>query len=1162
MLRRMLSFSCFCIALSTTLSAQILPVGSIDGTVKDPTSALVPSVQIVLKNTKTGVTSSTTTNDSGYFFFRLVNPGTYEVSAEHAGFKKALQQVSVRVGMRSTADFTLEIGAVSQSLQVTTRAPLLETSTSGISRNVEQRAITNVPLMDRNVLMLINLAPGITNNTPTGNTNGLIDIDNVSYTSANGANNRENEFLMDGIPNNVTDRVAYIPTVDDVQEFTVQTNSLDAEYGHGGGMYVNVTSKGGTNEFHGALWEFDRNNIFNANTFFANKNGSPRPVLRFNQFGLTSGGPIIKDKLFYFFTYEGLRQRTPTTYRFTVPTDLQRQGNFSQTYDKNGNLMQIADPLTTCGTGNNPACAVDSNGKPIYTRQLFSGNIIPTGRINPVAAAVISRYPNPTSNGDPFTGANNYFAQVPAPYDGSNYSLRIDPNFHQHHLFVRWSHNSGFPGTPTPWDIGGGVGQLEGNSRAQTSLGLSDVFTVSPTMAITAQLGFTRWTQIGTHPTFDPATLGFPSSLVSQLQQQEFPQFQIQDMYYIGASEGKWYEHTNTYSFNFGAIETKGSHNMKWGFQGQVKQNNSVPANRPAGQYFFDRGFTQPDPFIPGTASGNGIASFLLGYPSATSTSHVDLRTATATQSPYYGWYFQDDYKVTSNLTLNLGVRYDIILGATERYNHSALGFDPSIVSPIAAAAQTAYALNPIPELPVADFNALGGLMFATDKNRRNAVTDWSNLAPRIGLAYRLPHNTVLRAGFGIFYSGWWQPFTNSTGYAASTDMETSLDGGLTPANTLSDPFPSGLIPPTGSSLGAATLLGTSFSFYDYWRKNIRNYRWNFGFQHAITKDLQLEVNYVGQHATDLSTSTSAGDAGRVLNGSWNGTGGTFDQKYYSLSSRLSDKVPNPFYGLISAASPLGQSTITVGQLLEPFPEFGGLSLIRETGGAPQFGYNGGTSYYNSLQVSALQRLSHGLSAQLAYTYSRSIETLHYIEPSDPAPSKMIGQFDNPHRVSIGAVYELPFGHGQAFKSDLSAVNMLIGGWQWSSMFIYQSGYAWPLPPALATGSSPSISNSSIAHWFNGAALQVLPAFTARRNPYYWDNLRSPAINNWDMALIKDTPVYKERVTLEFRCEMLNAFNRVWFGGLDTNPLSATYTQLTSQANNPRYIQFGLKIIY
>ncbi|MCL5671078.1 MAG: carboxypeptidase-like regulatory domain-containing protein, partial [Acidobacteria bacterium] len=235
MLRRLLFCSCFCIALSVTLSAQILPVGSVDGTVKDPSGALVPGVKIVLKNKGTGVTSSATTNDSGYFFFRLVNPGTYEVSAEQAGFKRGLQQVSVRVGMRTTADFTLEIGAVSQSVHVTTRAPLLETSTSGISRNVGQRAITNVPLMDRNVLMLINLAPGITNNTATGQTNGLIDIDNVSYTSANGANNRENEFLMDGIPNNVTDRVAYIPTVDDVQEFTVQTNALDAEYGHGGG---------------------------------------------------------------------------------------------------------------------------------------------------------------------------------------------------------------------------------------------------------------------------------------------------------------------------------------------------------------------------------------------------------------------------------------------------------------------------------------------------------------------------------------------------------------------------------------------------------------------------------------------------------------------------------------------------------------------------------------------------------------------------------------------------------------------------------------------------------------------------------------------------------------------------------------------------------------
>jgi len=1154
---------CFCFGLLALLSAQVLPVGTVDGTVKDPSGALLTGIKVSLTGLDTGVSRDATTNDSGYFFFPLVNPGRYEVAAERTGFKKGTQQIVVRTGIRSTADFTLELGAVTESVQVTGAAPLLETSTSAVSRNVTQRVVTDMPLLARNVLMLINLAPGITNNSPTGSTNGLIDIDNTSYTSASGANNRTNEFLMDGIPNNVSDRVCYIPTLDNVEEFTVQTNALDAEYGHGGGMFVNVSTKSGTNEFHGSLWEFLRNDKLNANSFFANKAGSkadgtpvsPRPVFRFNQYGLTAGGPVVKNKVFWFFNFEGLRQRTPTTYRFTVPTALQRTGDFSQTLNPQGALMQIADPLTTTS--------------PLSGARIpFGGNKIPADRINPISANIIARYPTANLPGDPNSGANNYFSQVPAPYDGENYSARVDPNIGRHRLFARWSHNQGFPGTPTPWDIGGqGVGALEGNNRAQNSIGLSDAFTVSPTMVITGQVGYTRWTQEGTHPSFDQTTLGFPASLVSQMQQTIFPTITNSDMYYIGTSEGQWFEHTNTYSYNVGVTKIKGSHAMKFGFQGQVKQNNSVGANRPGGQYTFDRGFTQPNAYSSGNIFGNGIASFLLGYPNGsgnTGLNYVSLRALTAPQSPFYGWYFQDDFKVTPKLTLNLGLRYDLLLGVTERYNQSNLGFDPNPENPIAAQAKAAYAANPIPELPVANFQVNGGLFFATPDNRRNQVADKTNWQPRVGLAYRIFPKTVLRTGFGMFYSVWWQPFVNTTGFASQTEMLSSLDGGLTPANTLSNPYPNGFVKPTGASQGLATLLGTGLTPYDYWRKNIANYRWSFGFQHEITKDIQVEVNYVGQHAAHLFLSTGAADsANRIISGgTGNGTGGTFYQSYYSLGSRLNVKVPNPFYGLIPvSAGSLGASTITVAQLLQPFPQFASIAINRNSGGSGPYKTDGGTSDYHSLQVSAIKRMSHGLNMQLAYTFSKQIEELRYTEPSDPALARTIGQFDNPHRVSTAIIYELPFGTG-SLKSGVGAVDKLIGGWQWSAMYIYQTGAAVALPAAIATGTSPDRSDATIDHWFNGASMTVMPAFTARRIPWYWPGLRVPAINNWDMSFIKNTWVYKERVKLQFRCEMINAFNRVWFGGLVTNPSAATYTMLTSQANPPRNIQFGLKLTF
>lgn len=1127
------STSLLLIVLATALTAQVLPVGTVDGTVTDATGGALPGIKVTLRNIDTGVARDTETNDAGYYFFPLVNPGRYESIVEKIGFKRGVQELAVRTGIRSTADFALQLGQVTDSVQVTGEAPLLETSTAAVSRNISQRTVNDMPLLARNVLMLINLAPGITNNAPTSNTTGLIDIDSVSYTSASGANNRTNEFLMDGIPNNVSDRVAYIPSVDDVEEFTVSTNALDAEYGHGGGMYVNVVTKGGTNDFHGNVYNFFRNDKLNANRFFSNKAGSPRPVFRFNQYGLTAGGPVIKNKVFWFFNFEGLRQRTPTVYRFTVPTALQRTGDFSQTRNVAGVPFQIADPLTTTPAG---------------ARTLFPDGRIPANRLNAIARNVLARYPAANLPGDPNTQANNYFSEVPAPYDGENYSVRIDPNIKRHRLFARWSFNQGFPGTPTPWDIGeGGIGALEGNNRAQTSIGVSDAFTVSPSMVITAQAGFTRWTQQGTHPNFDQTTLGFSPSIVSRMQQNIFPRFNIADSYYIGASEGRWYEHTNTFSFNFGITKNWGSHNMKFGFQSQVKQNNSQGAARPGGEYNFTRGFTQPNAFTPGNNLGNGIASFLLGY---AASGLLNLRAATAPQSPFYGWYFQDDFKVTPKLTLNIGLRYDLMLGITERYDQNNLGFNRTVSNPIEDAAKAAYARNPIPELPAANFSVKGGLFFATKDNRRNVVADKTNWQPRIGIAYRLFPRTVLRTGFGIFYSGWWQPFVNATGFSAQTDMVATLDGGLTPNDTLGNPFPNGFVQPTGATLGLRTLLGQTLGPYDYDRKNIRNDRWSFGFQHELLRNLQIELNYVGQRAPNLIASTGAGDAGKVINAGWNGTGGAFDQRYYGLGARLNQRVPNPFLGLIPAPSNLAGATVTVSQLLEPYPAFGNINLNRSPGGK---------SHYHSLQLSGVKRFDSGMNIQFAYTFSKQIETLRFIEPSDPAPSKMIGQFDNPHRLSSGIIYELPFGKGK-MASSVGAVNKLIGGWQWSAMYIYQTGAAVSLPAALATGTSPKLDNPTIDNWFNGASMAVLPAFTARRIPYFWSGLRSPAMNNWDMGFIKNTMVYKERVKLQFRVEMINAFNRVWFGGLNTGITSPTYTQLTGQSNAPRNIQLGLKL--
>lgn len=1114
----------FSFLLGSSLLAQVLPVGTADGTVRDPAGALLPNANVTLTSRETGVARTTTTNELGYYFFPLVTPGRYQIGVERAGFKKATQEILVETGRRVTADFTLELGAVTETIEVRGQAALLETSTAALSRNIERRQIQDLPLLGRNPLKLMLLAPGVTANTTTASS--LLDVSGTSYVSVNGANRRLNEFLLDGIPNNISDRVNYIPPVDVVEEFTIQTNALDAEYGHNAGAFVNVTSRSGTNEFHGTLYEFLRNEKLNANSFFNNRFGVPKTPFRYNQFGAAAGGPIVRNKLFWYFNWEGVRQRRPAEWLRTTPTELERQGDFSQSFDRNGNVMEIHDPFSTRLVAGR------------YVRDPFPGNRIPAARFDPVSRNIMPRFPQPTGPGDPLTHANNFYRVLSNTDDSDSYSVRVDPNFNRHRLFARWSLNKRVSRGPRPYEIGG----PEGNDRGQTSVGLSETFTFSPTTILTAQAGFSRWTQIGVIPSFDLVGLGFPASLVAQMQQTIFPTISVTDAMTIGTSEGNWFEHTNTYSFQSGLARMAGRHNLKFGFQTQIKQNNSVPARYPSGNYGFNRGFTQgPDPNRVASNSGNGVASFLLG---TAASGTLDLRAYNATQAPYYGWYFQDDFKVTPKLTLNVGLRYEITLGTTERYDRNVFGFDFTSPNPIEAEARANYEKNPIPELAPADFRVRGGLLFVTKENRRNGIADKNNWAPRIGAAYRLTPRTVLRGGFGVFYSFWWQPFVRQDGFSSETTMVTTLDGGRTPADLFRNPFPQGLVQPPGAGLGLRTLLGQSIQSYDQNRKAIRNHRWNLGVQRELGANMMVEIAYVGQAGRELPLSTSTGDDVRNIN--------FYPERFLALGARLQDSVPNPFLGLIPTGA-LSRSTVARSQLLMVYPHFSAVNIQRQSRGA---------SSYHSLQVSANKRMSHGLQVQAAYTWSKLLEKLRFINPFDPEPSKMIGEFDNPHRVSLGFIYELPFGKGKRFSTDNPALRRMAGGWQVSGIYIYQTGAAVWLPAVVHTGVSPKIDNPTIDAWFNRDSMRILPAFTARRNPWMWNDLRVPDFNSWDVAVLKNTPLGPERVNLQFRAEFINAFNWVWFGTPDVNPASANYGKITSQANSPRNIQLALKLIF
>ena len=1119
--------------------AQIIPTGSLDGTVFDASQAVVPDVKLTLTGLETGQVRTVQSDGQGRYFLPQLRPGRYRLEAEKTGFQKAALEVLVEIGKKVTVDVNLALGATTETVQVRAEAPLVESGSASIGALINNRQVLDLPLSGRNPLRLAFLTPGITTNSAPGASN-VTDVSGSSYISVAGANTRQNEFYIDGVPNTIQDRVLYIPTADAVQEFNVQTNPLDAEFGHGGGFYVNLTTKSGTNQLHGTVFEFLRNDKLNAKNFFANRVGARKAPFRYNQFGFTVGGPAVKDKTFWFVMYEGVRQRTGVSSTNTVPTDLQRLGDFSQTFPTAGNPVNIFDPFSTRADPANPSQLI---------RTAFPGNRVPTDRMDPVARTIAQMWPKPNLPGVGQSGLNNYFFVASGAVTTNAYVSRIDHALgSKHRLFGRFSVSKTL--TLSPWvvDIGsvGGSGSTTGNNRVQTSIGLGDTFTITPTTILTAQAGFARWTQEGLTPIYDLSKVGWPASIVRGFQEQIFPTIGVASYTGIG-NEGNWFEHTNTFAFQASVSQVKGRHNLKYGFQMQPKRNNYQLAQRPSGSFSFSQSFTAgPSPFARGATIGQSFASFLLG---AADSGSANIRAAYSFHGNYYGAFIQDDVKLSSRLTLNLGLRYELQPNVTERYNRSVRGFDLSTPNPIEAAARANYARSPIPELPVDQFRVTGGMIFATPENRGNGgLVEKKMFAPRIGLAYRWNDKTVIRTGFGLFRSFWWQvsSTTEGTGAETTTTMVNSRDG-VTPTDLLSNPFPSGLVQPTNTSSGLATLVGSSIQPFFFYKRFPYNKRWNFGIQRELRRDYAVELNYVGNTGLRLPLGVGSREQDREVVYT--------PARYLSLGPQLNTTVPNPFLGVITIPGPLSQATISKARLLATYPHFTSIRILRQTEGK---------SYYHSLQSAFTRRYAAGVQLGFTYTWSKQMEKLRYIDVSDPGPSKMIGEFDRPHRSTLNFIWDLPFGKGRKFASTYAVVNRIIGGWQVNGVHIFQSGQAIFLGDMLAAGASPRLDpdKRTVDRWYNTDAFRVFPAFTVRTLPIQLANLRNDAQNHWDLSVLKNTAIVGERIRTQFRFEMINALNRVMFANPTINPASAINGAVSSQANAPREIQFGLKLIF
>ena len=1133
-------------------SAQIV------GRIVDPSGGAVPAADVKVTNIDTGIVRAVQSAESGAYVFPLLSPGNYRLTVVKDGFRPVSRTgITLVVDQVARIDVDLELGAMAQEIQVSTAAPLLEQETSALGQIVDSSKIQSMPLNGRSSFRLVQLTPGIIAGPSASGQFGDITVNTNQDTnfSINGGRQMSNEIHIDGVPSTTGqfNTITTIPSIEATQEFKVQSNNLSAEWGRFNGGVVNVSTKSGTNEIHGALYEYLRNDVFDANEFFNKNAGRPTPAFRMNQFGGAIGGPLSlgklysgKNRTFFFADYQGTRWRRGDTLRTAVPNSLQRNGDFSKTLNQAGQLVVVYDPTSTVA---NPAVAGQSIRTP------FAGNILPANRLDPIARKLIDYYPQPNAPGDRFTDFNNYANNAGRSIDQNQLSGRIDHTVSsKYRVFGRVAHNRtiltqpdsyGNVATPDP----GAVGTTP---FRQTTVALDNAFTLSPTTILNLKYGLARWYQFRETRSygFDLRTLGYPDSIVRQFQIPVFPAVNIEQYSPLGG-QSYFNSGNDTHSLIGSLTKIVGKHTLKIGGESRLRRINFILIGGGSGTYTFNRAFTRgPNPLTFYDNSGQGVASFLLGTAASGS---APIISGMSLQNFYSGAYIQDDIRLTNNFTVNVGLRYETESPFTERYN-SINYFDRDLPSPAKN--------SQFPDLR-------GGLVFASPDARNVWQPDRLNFAPRLGFAWSVAPKTVLRWGAGIFFSpaetsNVATAFASNSGYSASTPFTGTVDGGLTPYRLLSNPFPDGLLQPTRNSLGASTFLGQGLNVWDSRQVMPETYQWNFDIQRELPGQILIDVAYAGSRGVHLAFRN------RQMN--------ELDPQYLSLGTALNQLVTNPFYGTINVGA-FAQKTITRRQTLLPYPQYTGVNVINMTSA---------NSNYHSIQMKVDKRFSNGFGVLLAYTVGKLITDANNMFSGvggasnnstgtqnwyDLRAERGLSEMDVSQNVVVSFVAELPFGPGKALLgSSKGLVAAIVGGWQLNGISSYRSGYPLSIAATIpgggnrpnSTGRSAAITESrtrgeQLARWFDTSAFLQPASFTLGNVGRTLADVRGPSIINQDLSLIKNTKL-SEKVKLQLRFEYFNVFNRPQFGLPNTALGSGTFGRVDSTVLLPRVGQVAAKI--
>ncbi len=1132
---------------------------SIAGRITDSSEAAVAGAKVQATNLQTGVVASAVTNESGVFRIPFLLAGKYKLTAEQPGFKVYLRdELELRVNDTLDLAIRLEVGGTTETVEVHGGAPLLETADSSVGQVIDQRRLLELPQRGGNPLELERLSPGVVNLT-TLRIMKPSSPDGTSSISVNGSGNFQTQYNLDGVTDTTNDRgrgyarVAFIPPSVSVTEFKMQSNPYDASVGHTFGPVINVGTKSGSTAVHGAVYYWGRNSAFDSANFFDNKAGLKKVVYQDHRFGASAGGPLVlpgaqhgENKTFWFYAWEENRFGQPSTSNqtSTVPTAAERSGDLSALLAL-GSQYQIYNPFTTRAAG---------NGR--FQRDPFPGNVIPRNLLSPVGVNLAALYPLPDQTPSTADGRNNFYYPDVRVQRYDSHLARIDeawtPN---HRLFLRLNHFA----YVIPKNLLGIPATDEIFNQINRGLALDEVIVLNSSTVFNVRYGVTsadfperRVTQ-GT----DLTRLGFSPAFTSLLDPKlaTVPRVAVSGFATLSNwSDGDGANTAVTHNLVGDVTRVQGAHTFRFGADGRLFRTF---ANRYQTTISPDLSFANtytrgPQDNSTAAPLGDELTALLLGIPGGSMTRNPTA--SYAAQNKYFGVYFQDDLKLTAKLALNLGLRYEMEWPLTERFDRLVAAFDSTAASPIAAQAIANYARNPIPEIAPSAFAVNGGLTFVNQNGIGRSPYKGNNgeWLPRAGLAYQLTPNTVVRAGYGIYFGtiGMDTFIPIQTGFSQSTPIQASLDNGVTYSATLANPLPNGLLPALGAAGGLRTNLGQAISAFDPSFKPPYSQRWSFGVQRYLPGKFLVDLSYVGNRSTHLAAMQQINSTpARYLS-----TSPFRDQATINF---LTQQFPSPFAGL----NPVYSSQISRATLLQPYPEFGAISMHKPIG----------YSWYHSLQVRTEKRFSQGYTLQIGYTYSKYMQATEFQNASDTVPYRSISDMDRTHVFTASGVWEIPFGRGRRFGSSLpTPANFLLGGWQMNGTVVRQSGTPLGFGNALFVGDIKTIplpkEQRSPDRWFNvNAGFNRASSQQLSNNiqtfPIRFSGIRSDGQSTWNFSLLKNFRIV-ERVTAQFRAEVYNAMNHPSFDLPNTSPANSAFGTVTAAVSEPRNWQFALKMTF